>query len=343
METLLDHIERMTSGRDRPKMELALAQSLAYLLKAKRVCVFKCGWMAGKSVVWPAVEIDGADAMVHDDGLGMAENFTPVTDLPHIKAFLDEGHVTGPVAGITLFPIRQDGSRWFGYVEVSHARIDAPVQEEAEKLIAIFTNMMSLLDYSEVDNLTGLLNRKTYDNYLYRMLTRKDRSDASVQRQPQRRQPPVDPTTHWLGVIDVDHFKRINDQFGHSIGDEVLLTLANLLKGTFRVNDKLFRFGGEEFVVLLSPSTETNAHAAFERFRWVFESHTFPMVGKITVSIGYTRISPMDRSLVFGRADDALYWAKQHGRNRVCRYEALVASGELQPKADVVGDVEIFE
>src|SRR5205085_360480 len=146
----------------------------------------------------------------------------------------------------------------------------------------------------------------------------------------------------WLGVIDIDHFKRVNDTFGHLIGDEVLLLLATMMKVSFRTYDKLFRFGGEEFVVLLKPTDSNNAHAAFERFRKDIEARNFPQVGRITVSIGYARIGPKDQpTVVIDRADEALYWAKEHGRNRTFNYETLIASGELKQK-ESKSDVEFF-
>ena len=144
-------------------------------------------------------------------------------------------------------------------------------------------------------------------------------------------------------MLDIDHFKRINDNFGHLIGDEVLLMVANLMKNSFRFRDKLFRFGGEEFVVVLKPTGATQAQAIFERFRSTMENHAFPQVGRVTISIGYAQIRLHDQpSVILDNADQALYWSKEHGRNRVSSYEALLASGELAPPAAIDSDIELF-
>ena len=143
-------------------------------------------------------------------------------------------------------------------------------------------------------------------------------------------------------MIDIDHFKRVNDNFGHLIGDEVLLLLARLLRGGFRIHDRLNRFGGEEFVVLMRCENEACAALALERFRSSMEKFPFPQVGRITVGIGFTEVTPGDTpSDAFERADKAVYHAKGHGRNQVCSHAALWARGELSD-ASRVGDVELF-
>ena len=134
----------------------------------------------------------------------------------------------------------------------------------------------------------------------------------------------------WLAVIDIDHFKRVNDRFGHLYGDEVLLLIANLLRTSFRTQDRIFRFGGEEFVVLLRSTTLADARNIFDRFRSNVENYPFPQVGQVTVSIGFANISQQTPVVILGHADQALYYAKTHGRNQVCHYDELVASGELE-------------
>ena len=138
---------------------------------------------------------------------------------------------------------------------------------------------------------------------------------------------------HWLAIIDIDHFKRINDRFGHLYGDEVLILLARNMKRLFRQRDKLFRFGGEEFVIVLDRTAEASAEIVLDRFRETIEKTHFPQVGKVTVNIGFVRLDKVDvSSAIIGRADQALYYAKQNGRNRVCFYEKLVAQGILVPE-----------
>ena len=131
-------------------------------------------------------------------------------------------------------------------------------------------------------------------------------------------------------MIDVDHFKLVNDKFGHLYGDEVLILIANQLQSSFRSQDRIFRFGGEEFVVLLRSITLDNAQKIIDRFRTNVEAHDFPQVGRVTVSVGFVSINAYEAPvIILGRADQALYYAKSHGRNLACHYDELVAKGLL--------------
>jgi diguanylate cyclase (GGDEF)-like protein len=195
-------------------------------------------------------------------------------------------------------------------------------------ILRIYRNFQGLLDYSERDTLTGLLNRKTFDDQLARMLHASD-SETLVPGQPERRHHQGE-EKQWLAVVDVDHFKQVNDRFGHLYGDEVLILIANLLQSSVRAQDRVFRFGGEEFVVLLRSTTLENARKIIDRFRNNVETHVFPQLSQVTVSVGFTSVSACDSPVVtLGHADQALYYAKANGRNRACYYEELVAQGLL--------------
>jgi len=197
-------------------------------------------------------------------------------------------------------------------------------------LLNLYKNYQNLLDFSERDSLTGLLNRKTFDERFSKMVSANaEPDDQALNHQPERRQR-AEAKEHWLAVVDIDHFKRVNDQFGHLYGDEVLILVANRLKSSFRSQDRVFRFGGEEFVILLRSTTLEDAHKIFERFRKNIEEHEFPQVGRVTVSLGFASISQETPVVILGHADQALYYAKANGRNRVCHYDQLVSSGQLQ-------------
>ena len=117
--------------------------------------------------------------------------------------------------------------------------------------------------------------------------------------------------------------------------------MGDLMRKTFRGGDRLFRFGGEEFVVILNADSETLAAATFNRFRTAVENHEFPQVGKVTCSIGFTAVSESDVPTdVVGRADEALYYAKEHGRNQVCCHERLVLEGAIAKPAAAEAPVE---
>jgi diguanylate cyclase (GGDEF)-like protein len=114
------------------------------------------------------------------------------------------------------------------------------------------------------------------------------------------------------------------------------------MRSSFRFRDPLFRYGGEEFVVLMRCARRADAAAAFERLRATVERYAFPRVGHITVSIGFTEIRTGDTPTgCFERADKAVYHAKQSGRNQVRDHDLLVAQGVLIDEAHM-GDVELF-
>ena len=162
-----------------------------------------------------------------------------------------------------------------------------------------------------------------------------DQISAAERRQGGMRQ-------HWLGVIDIDHFKLINDRFGHIVGDEALSMVASLMRHTFRYDDRLYRFGGEEFVVLLTSQDASGAMTAFNRFRRAIEQHEFIGIGRVTVSIGFSDVRPGDTpQACFDRADHAVYHGKTNGRNQVQSHEELVAQGILVD-ASHFGEIELF-
>ena len=211
-------------------------------------------------------------------------------------------------------------------------------------LIEYFGNHIALLDYGEADTLTGLASRKTFDKHLFELLGQaaSDEMTGGHAENPARRKL-NDNSSHWLAVCDIDHFKQVNDTFGHLIGDEVLIMVAQVMRQSFRFDDQLFRFGGEEFIALLQPTDPASAQATLDRFRRDIEETVFSRVGHVTVSVGFSRLLPNDTPTdVIDRADEALYYAKHNGRNRVDCYESLIESGALKAKEIVKGEVELF-
>ena len=189
-------------------------------------------------------------------------------------------------------------------------------------IVSFYEMQVQLLDDKERDVLTGLLNRRSFDWRLLEVLTQ--------QRQIGNHS--------WLACFDIDHFKRVNDTYGHLFGDEVLLHFAQLMKRSFRFTDFLFRFGGEEFVVLFSDSSDDGINVALNRFRETVASFDFPIDDVVTVSVGYTRLLPdVLPTTLIDRADQALYHAKATGRNKVVDYESLNATRE-----NSTSDVELF-
>ncbi|GAB2993091.1 GGDEF domain-containing protein [Psychrosphaera aestuarii] len=157
-----------------------------------------------------------------------------------------------------------------------------------------------------IDTLTGLPNRGAYDNRIQEEYQR-------WLRQPQ-------PLT--IAVIDIDHFKKINDNYGHSVGDKTLKIVANTLQKNLRKTDFLARYGGEEFVVIMINSDPNKVAGPLEKLRMAVEKIPFKVKDtplNITISIGFTAFLAADNvHTAFDRADKALYEAKHSGRNKVC-------------------------
>lgn len=119
-------------------------------------------------------------------------------------------------------------------------------------------------------------------------------------------------------VIDLDYFKLINDRFGHNVGDDLLVKIAELLRSRVRKTDRLFRFGGEEFVVLARNTPLSAAKVIAEDLRQHIALHIASPNGPVTASFGCAELNPdEDANQWFARADQAMYCAKEQGRNRV--------------------------
>jgi len=261
-----------------------------------------------------------------------ADSPRPLLDDPLLAAALRTigcAHEDHTAAGHRFaFAIGKDGNAHALLLAVCRNPIDARIRQAASHVAHFYQNQLNLLDYAELDTLTKLLNRKTFDENFDRFITRAGRSIGVPQ--DRRSECEGEERPSWLAVVDIDHFKRINDRFGHLFGDEVLLRVAELMKKSFRQCDKLFRFGGEEFVVLLRNVSARDANDIFDRFRAGIESHDFPQLGRVTASVGYTRIDPAKPPAeILGHADEALYYSKEHGRNQVRCYEVLRAEGLL--------------
>jgi len=194
----------------------------------------------------------------------------------------------------------------------------------------IYRNLVILHDTKERDVLTKLPNRQSLDARLLQVC--EHYSDYQIIDATQEK-------SAWIAILDIDHFKRVNDDFGHLYGDEVLLIFSQLMEKCFRYNDFLFRFGGEEFVVILNLASREMAVAVFNRFREAVANYNFPTVGRITVSIGFTHVDGVSMPTTqLDHADKALYYAKDSGRNRVILYEDMA----IIVQDDDASETELF-
>jgi len=190
-------------------------------------------------------------------------------------------------------------------------------------LLRIFTDIFRNLHEKGYDPLTRILNRQAYDQTVTKLAYAHSNQSVSS----------IGKNYSAIAILDIDKFKDINDKHGHAIGDETLVLFAQTVRSVLRQEDMFFRYGGEEFVVFVTEVDFDQAQSILERCRQAIESRRFPQVEHVTVSIGYSKLDPAKEhpSDSLSKADKALYYIKQHGRNQVKSYDQLVAMDILKP------------
>lgn len=214
-------------------------------------------------------------------------------------------------------PIHAGGGVWGCLHVASTVRKGASPFAGTELQISRFADLVGLAignaetrrelaERAATDPLTGLLNHRSFHERLSAESERARRSGGGMS----------------LVLIDLDHFKRVNDVFGHPAGDRVLVELARRMREVARTADVLARIGGEEFAWIIPDTDPDGAIAAAERAREVIAADPFPGVGPLTASLGVCSLEEAgdDTVALHSMTDEALYRAKAEGRDRVCRY-----------------------
>jgi diguanylate cyclase (GGDEF)-like protein len=184
---------------------------------------------------------------------------------------------------------------------------------QLEKRLQLQNLAQDLRFQATTDPLTGLFNRLKFDQTLSIEMSRSSRYGTPM----------------CLVLYDVDHFKEVNDTYGHQIGDKVLMQLSRVVSSGIRDCDVLARWGGEEFVLMLPGCDAQMGHAAVEKLRTVVTQVSFDIVGNVTCSFGVAECADGDTAeTLIARADDALYRAKVKGRNRV---ETIAQPADASP------------
>jgi diguanylate cyclase (GGDEF)-like protein len=337
LDNLLESLVKLTNQRDQHSLEVCLVATLAENISARDIALYAINnkddvhglkLIASADLSRPlSKRVEHADHVLPVlnsdkdmlDCLGTQQMTISVSaNAPHTR-------IVHPMHGLNGVS---------GFLVIRGDSIIMADQKLVHGLLRIYHNFLKLLYDNERDKLTSLLNRKTFNDRLGSILA----SHRSSQR---RSKDPED--RHCLVVLDIDHFKKINDRFGHLYGDEVLLLFARIMEQTFRDDDLLFRYGGEEFVVILKGVEPKTALQVLERFRRTVEDFDFPQVGRVTVSIGAVEIAGQDMPVtVVSQADQALYYAKENGRNQVQSFEQLLAEGKLTGGSQYSTDVELY-
>ncbi|MES9991945.1 MAG: GGDEF domain-containing protein [Candidatus Thiodiazotropha sp.] len=184
-------------------------------------------------------------------------------------------------------------------------RLQTRVDELEQQVALLQQQLETERRLAQVDPLTGIANRRAFSERLKSEIARSERSGSPLS----------------LVVWDIDHFKKINDTYGHPFGDDVIRCVAQVIDSHLRESDFTARYGGEEFVALLPECDAEGARALAEKISQVIQQSgcCFNVIGlKLTVSCGIASLHGPDRDeTLFKRADDALYRAKVSGRNRV--------------------------
>jgi len=266
-------------------------------------------------------------------GVFLALSYIVIRPLTIISRSLDEGM---DMRGKILRDIPLETGDEFGrlahqYNEVRNllnqaneqlqAKIDLAGSKLRETNLQLLARTRELEHLTVTDPLTGLYNRRHFER-----LTVSELAISLQQREPSS-----------LLMIDIDHFKRINDTYGHDVGDKVLRDVARILTEVFRKSDAICRVGGEEFIALCHGAYKRDAFAIGEKIRKSIEAHAFPGVSAdvVTVSVGITSYSGESNETtvddLLNQVDKALYHSKQLGRNRVSHYADIddAATGGL--------------
>ena len=350
MKPILQNLVEMTGHRDHLRLEVSVLSTLQKLNGIVEVRALELFSDTGVRYVRPRTWIEDGQ-LVSTDSEAAADPRRETLDsyeaLRDCIARHDDCALDSPRKGrhVLWLPVWMH-DKVNTCLEITQTRgFSAHKLEVLKGVFQVYQNYQSLLDYSERDALTGLFNRKTFDEQFSRhamngvVSGRSVTATESMSLDEESRN--GEPLQQWLAVVDIDHFKQVNDRFGHLYGDEVLILIANILRSSFRSHDRIFRFGGEEFVVLLRSTTLSTAHKVFNRFRLAVQEYNFPQVGQVTVSMGFVSTAQGSPVEILGQADQALYYAKEHGRNQVCFYDDLVNSGHLAAKV-ANDDVELF-
>ena len=332
---LLDQLAGLTAIRDLELLEFSLLKTLNGFLRPRALTLIRLD-----SKGRPSMEITYGDhkcTVLRDDlclsdNMRAADDYLCASGAPE-TVFQQDGGVMIVQALLTTRTHRS-------YLQISKdkelSRLDAHM---VAGVLQIYRNFCALLQHAQTDQLTNLANRKTFDESVARV-----HELIPVAGEPipnDRRGSPE--MNFWLVMVDIDHFKSINDRFGHLFGDEVLVLLARMMQSSFREDDLVFRFGGEEFVLILRCADIDMCRSVLDRFRNGVAQYPFPQVGTVTVSMGAIQMKrDIFTPTLLDYADQALYYSKHHGRNQTTFFEDMLTQGLVKAEEFTPGDISFF-
>lgn len=282
-----------------------------YLVKIGHNCeIFSDPKMASEQVINGGFDLIIISTQLSDsDGLRIASHFrsNEYTRSVPILIIVDEEDSNSLVKGLDM------GVNDYLFTPMDANELIARVSTQVKRKRyhdALKYNYQNSLNMAITDSLTGVFNRRYFDAHFKTII---------LQAKNQMRNLSV-------LLIDIDHFKSINDTYGHLAGDEILRLLPKIVSDKIRVTDFVARYGGEEFIVVMQNTNLYNAKEVGERIRMGIEQNTFNIgenrMIKVTVSVGVAALEPEDTMItIVERADKGLYKAKESGRNQVVAME----------------------
>lgn len=247
-------------------------------------------------------DVESFHDQMHKDVSAMHEHMQTETDLESLKGVLGN-YMSQLKTNIAEYLER--GKARFQAAEQRNQTLSEQVDTMEQETQALKQKLEENNKKLLIDSLTGIRNRMAYDDHLQNMIARWERYEEIFS----------------YCVLDIDHFKRVNDTYGHNTGDKVLTLVARIMNRIIRQTDGLFRIGGEEFVLVLPNASVEQAVPIVEKLRNAVKDSGFRYKQEkvdVTLSAGLTQVkSGDDVETLYERADEALYMAKEQGRDRI--------------------------
>lgn len=325
---ILHHIENFTAQRDKELLAFSLLKSIRDILSPIKATILTVN---GQDEPVMEIALNGNESCQYNyQNVQVSENL--LASLRYINDWQLEELMEASGAQYTSIHVLKQTRQLSQYLIVA---IDTkPSRSESyiiKGMLSIYSNFSSLLAESQTDELTGLMNRKTFDESVVKLY-----QSSALEESDNN-------TSNWIAIIDLDHFKMINDTYGHLYGDEVLIHVSRALQQTFRQQDMLFRFGGEEFVVLMRNLDRDSCTNMLKQLQERIHKIAVNQIDMITVSIGVSEFqNDIFHITLMDHADQALYHSKQTGRDKITYYSDIVAAGLAKENTVEAGDIDFF-
>ena len=270
----INSLAEVTRQRDREIIERSLLNTLLEFDTKSSFCLYQV------LTLEPAIEL-GLLACTSHNNIITSEEIKKQEVSEYIQQAIVDVIKNGQIISIKqqknspeiqiIYPAFDINDQTFAILIQTTRQFESEVKHLIHGLLRIYSNYLELIDISKRDKLTGLLNRETLEAEIAQILILNNNPGSPHIHKPIENDARhyKDKLKHWLCILDIDYFKSVNDKYGHIYGDEILILVARLLEKSVRECDKIFRFGGEEFVIIIKDFDQHDALLAFERIRRV--------------------------------------------------------------------------